>query len=158
VRALDEALLINNAFVSYTARYVLMNIGQVVQFQAAVYFLYAIVHSIPNVYLDSKGRMRDTLMPPRWVFLAFCAILLVFQFGSVIGTSIYLGVSFDEGGLTATSNGYTILFAFWAFNMFAIAFAFVYFGDRLLKVIENNDVGKANRNHTMKQAIRRVRL
>jgi len=76
-RALDAGLLTSDGFYNYPQRYVFMNIGQVIQFQSAVYFLYAIVHSIPNAYLDSQGRMRNSLLPPRWVFVSFCAVTVV---------------------------------------------------------------------------------
>jgi len=40
--------------------------------------------------------------------------------------------------------------------MVIVAVGFIYFGNRLLKVIENNNVGKENRGATMRRAVRRV--
>jgi len=157
VRAIDAALIVSDSYINYYARYTFMVIPWALHFEAGAYFLYAVAHSIPNAYLSSKGEMKSTLMPPRWTFLLFIGFEAIGVACGITAAGIYLGVLYEQqGGLLATDRGFTVLFSLWSVFNSLLAFAYLYYGNLLIKVIENNYVGSRFRSDAMARAIRKV--
>lgn len=91
-----------------------------------LYFGRHSTHSIPNAFMDDKGEIRKTLMPPRWSLyvcatfficlfyfvvdsIALCAFEVLGAGVGVNGAGVYLGASYERfGGLSATAEGYIV--------------------------------------------------
>jgi len=158
VRAIDAGLVVTDGYVNFYARYIVMVLPWAMHYQAGVFFLYAIAHSIPNAYMDTAGKIHSTLLPPRWIFVLFNWVCAVGVSLGITAAGIYLGYNYEEqGGLPATSSGYKVLFSVWSIFLPPLAFAFSYYGNRLIAVIRYNSTS-SGRVHsvTMMRAIRRV--
>lgn len=158
MRAIDAGLIVTDTYTNFAARYVVMNFGWILHYQASIYFLYAIGHSIPNAYLNSRGQIRSTLLPPRWVFMFFCVFMAAACAAGVLGSGVYLAVGYDQGGLLATRPGYLMNYIVWSLCLVPLASGYLYFGNRLLMVIANNHASRPNQSDTMNKAVRRVKM
>jgi len=71
VRGIDAAMVVFQVYPDTTTAWAVLQIGWMLKYHGDVYFIYSLAHSVPNAYMDNKGSVQSTLLPPRWMLYVF---------------------------------------------------------------------------------------
>jgi len=123
--------------------------------------LFAMMHSVPNAYMDRKGTIVHTLLPPAWVFYTIMLFQIVSETTTVFSTANLLGSVADSDGFDVLASTQR----YWPFivmgcNDVFLAIGYWYFTTRLIRIIQLNEANvskdKRSRNSATSKAVRRI--
>jgi len=144
VDLLHSCMMLWGQYQSWVAPYAVHYLSYVLVNHALIFALYALVHSIPNAYMNHDGKITSTLLPPRWTFLVFIALQSFAMTVGTIGFAIYGGLLLDSRdpatqGFEVVRPGLQGAYILNGILNITLGFSFYFYGSRLIMIIRYNE-------------------
>jgi len=163
VEFIHSVLVLYGGYTNYVERYIVHFLSFTTINLALVFSLYALMHSIPNAYMDRRGEIQHTIMPPRWSFLVFFYLQSGGMFVGMLVTAIVTGYTMDTAGIDAIQPPLSALLMLLGTLDVTLGFAYWFYCNKLIVVIRHNEEASSDARVQddkskviMSKAVRRV--